>query len=123
MIRSRRVPDCPLSARVEKTPIGEKPLAGYAVLASPTPTRDLVPVPTPMDHRAVGHTNRLRLRERRLGYHECRSLGPSSALEGIADGNGRKSRVPAIAEVRRKFGNRVARMQATRSEISRCELI
>jgi hypothetical protein len=53
------------------------------------------------------------LREWRLGYHECRSLGPSSALKGIADGNSRKSRVPAVAEVRRKFGNRVARIDNT----------
>ena len=53
MIRSRRGARLP-SQPVEKTPNGEMPLAKYAVLASPTPTRDLVPVPAPMDHRAVG---------------------------------------------------------------------
>src|SRR4051794_5526695 len=48
--------------------------------------------------------DRLGLRERRPGYRQRRSFRPGGPLKRVADGNRRKRRVSAIAEVRRKIG-------------------
>src|SRR5260370_10200887 len=60
--------------------------------------------------RAAEPSNRLGLREWRFGNRKCRGFGPSGALERIADGDGRKGRVPAVTEACRIFGNALARI-------------
>src|SRR5204862_2420472 len=58
--------------------------------------------------RASEPSDRFRLGEWRLRDRKRGGLGPGGALEGVADRNRRKRRVPAIAEIGRIFGNAVA---------------
>ena len=60
--------------------------------------------------RAAEPCDRLGLREWRFRNFERRGFRPRSALECVADGYGRKGRVPAVAEARRILGNAIARI-------------
>src|SRR6478735_3418119 len=60
--------------------------------------------------RAAEPCDRLCLREWRFRNFERCGFRPCSALECVADGYGRKGRVPAVAEARRILSDPIARI-------------